>query len=289
MSCTATASVRCEPVVCPLPVMRSGDPRRVNLARRGRARACSRRRGALSREPRCAHEPRLNPALARRSRSRGEAASSIRPSASWTGSAAHNRPLILSCTSVSGPPAATASTGSPRPVPQGSPVRTCRWSWGTRTCRPRHRREPAPLPPASPGRWRSRRRARAPAPARGRRRPAPDAASGRAALRPGSLDEQLGALLVGDPAGIEHIHALDRPVGIPQKRLVASAGSKRAVSTPRSQRTYLLGCHPDRGERLVGGVAGGEHQVAGVVEGAHRHRHRICHALALRSAASRRR
>ena len=48
----------------------------------------------------------------------------------------------------------------------------------------------------------------------------------------------------------------------------AVRGSKRAVSTPRSQRIIFSALIADLGQRRVGGGAGGEDEVAGVVEGA---------------------
>ena len=54
-----------------------------------------------------------------------------------------------------------------------------------------------------------------------------------------------------------------------------SAGSKRAVSTPRSQRATFSRRDADLGERPIGRGAGGEHEVAGAVERAHAERHRV--------------
>ena len=47
----------------------------------------------------------------------------------------------------------------------------------------------------------------------------------------------------------------------------------------------LLGGHPDPGERGVGGGAGGEDDVAGVVEGADGQRHRVGHVALARAQA----
>src|ERR1039458_9196716 len=87
------------------------------------------------------------------------------------------------------------------------------------------------------------------------------------------IGEQICALLTGDSSGVEHVNGL-----LPQQTFVVQRGVKaRGVDTAIPAEN-LLRWHPDRSQRIIGGEAGGEDDVAGVIERAEDHPHRIGHA-----------
>ena len=91
----------------------SARPRAALRSRPAPARRGTRRRAAPGQPPRCVCRAAAAPAEAIRSRSRGERASSSSASLMACGSGGHSSPLTRCSISERGPPASTASTGTP--------------------------------------------------------------------------------------------------------------------------------------------------------------------------------
>ncbi len=198
------------------------------------------------------------------------------------GSGAHNRPLTRCSISERGPPASTASTGTPL-------------AWASSTTWPKvsvalgntNMSALAYAAGSCPPSSQPRKVARSPSRSASCPRSGPSPASSR--CNPGhalagqqeGVREQLDTLLAGDPPGVEdrypavgHVRPAAGP--IPQHGREALP-----VHTPVPAH-HALGGDAQPRQRLVGGLAGGEDDVAGAVEGPHRELYRRRDRLAAR-------